>query len=260
MRIGANALIRRCTANIGFLVKNNTQEWYEPAILDYDPKYTINYFSSVLHVVKSEVYATVQFNEYTKDIRVNDRFILGALDFANKENNSVYKVKEVFRFGSLQTTNPNKVPLLMLALDRDVLNLETDLIAMDNDGKMHYIADYYLKKQNQDNNPHQDPDPSGDPSDDPYYLKIEPLVNEIYEGENQDYTCYLYRANEIMDVPVTFNLHLDGTNNEEAYYAWETLGDNVIRVYNTRRYLRADLEITCSVDSSYNVEDLKFYV
>ena len=79
----------------------------------------------------------------TKDIQVNDRFILGALDFDNISNNSVYKAKEVFRFGGLETSNPNDVPLLILALDRDVVNPEDDLIQCDEDGNYHFIANYY---------------------------------------------------------------------------------------------------------------------
>jgi hypothetical protein len=92
-------------------------------------------------------------------------------------------VKEVFRFGALNTKNPNSVPLLMLALDRDVLNLKTDLVEQDDDGVMHYIADYYLKKVNQDNEPNPEQiDPDSDVMN-RYYLKIEPLETVINEGE-----------------------------------------------------------------------------
>lgn len=85
------------------LINNYTTEWYEPAVLDYNPQYTISYFNDVINTPKSETYVYVQFNEYTKNIKMSDRFILGALDFDDISNNSVYKVKEVFKVGAKYT-------------------------------------------------------------------------------------------------------------------------------------------------------------
>ena len=155
IKLGSNSMIRRCNCQLGMLVNNNTTEWYEPAVLDYNPRYTISYFNDVVNTPKSETYVYIQFNEYTKNIKINDRFIVGALDFDNKSNNSVYKVKEVFRVGAKHTTNPNSIPMIVLALERDIINVEQDLISQDEDGTMHYIADYFLKKDkdnNKDNN------------------------------------------------------------------------------------------------------------
>ena len=249
-QLTANTLVRRCNASLGFLIKDRTEEYYEPAILDYDPKYTINRMDNVLNIVKSEIYITVQYNEYTKNIKVNDRFIVGALDFNDLSNNAVFKAKEVFKFGALSTGNPNSVPLMTIAFDRDVVNIDTDLIKQDPDGTMHYIADYYIKKQSKVNNK----EVAG------CYLQLSPDNDVIYQGEEQTYTCTLYSYNGTpIDTDITFNTMLEGTNMPDAYYETAISG-NSITIKNIKRFYKSNLLLSCSVDDSYNVEPLKYFI
>lgn len=248
----ANSIVRRCSVNLGFLTDDHTTEWYEPAILEYDPKYTINRSNNVLNIVKSETYATVQYNEYTKNIKVNDRFILGSLDFNDVSNNSVFKVKEVFRFGALSTDDPNSIPLLTLALDRDLINPDTDLVKQDPDGTVHYIADYYIEKQGKDNN--KDNYNLG------YYLKITPDVPTIYEGDSQTYKCTLYdHYNNDTEVSVDYNLTLPGTTSPSSYYSY-SVSNNQLTITNLKRFYKDDLLVTCTVESSYNVDPLEYKI
>ena len=264
IKLGSNSIIRRCNCQLGMLVNNNTTEWYEPAVLDYNPQYTISYFNEVLNTPKSETYIYVQFNEYTKNIKMSDRFILGALDFENKSNNTVYKVKEVFKVGQRHTVNPNSIPMIILALERDIVNLEQDLISQDEDGTMHYIADYYLKND-KDNNKNDNTD-NGNINDSindnkSYYLKLSPNQTTIYEGEYATYECYMYddQDNQI-DCPVQFNLLLNGTNVPEAYFKYVN-SNNSITITNLRRYFKNDLMLTCSIVSDvYDVEPLSFSI
>ena len=249
-QLTANTLVRRCNASLGFLIKDRTEEYYEPAILDYDPKYTINRMDNVLNIVKSEIYITVQYNEYTKNIKVNDRFIVGALDFNDLSNNAVFKVKEVFKFGALSTDNPNSVPLMTIAFDRDVVNIDTDLIKQDPDGTMHYIADYYIKKQSKDNNK----EVAG------CYLQLSPDNDVIYQGEEQTYMCTLYSYNGTpIDTDITFNTMLEGTNMPDAYYD-TVISGNSITIKNIKRFYKSNLLLSCSVDDSYNVEPLEYFI
>lgn len=248
----ANSIVRRCSANLGFLIDDHTTEWYEPAILEYDPKYTINRSNNVLNIVKSETYATVQYNEYTKNIKVNDRFILGSLDFDDISNNTVYKVKEVFRFGALSTENPNSIPLVTLALDRDVINPDTDLIKIDPDGTTHYIADYYIEKQGKDNN--KDDYNLG------YYLKITPDISVIYEGQSQTYQCALYdHYNNVVETEIIYDLTLPKATTPSAYFDY-SVENNQLTITNLKRFYKDDLRIACTVDSSYNVDPLEYKI
>lgn len=261
VRLIGNSIIRRCNVNLGFLINNNTEEWYEPAIFDYDSKYTINYLNDILNVVRSEAYVTVQFNEYTKNIQVNDRFILGALDPDNISNNNVYKVKEVFKFGALETNNPNSIPLMVLALDRDIINPELDLISFDDNGKAHYIADYYkLKEDKQDNKD----DMPVEPGKTSYYIKCTPIVDTIYQGETQEFECYVYDNNDTrIDRAIIPLFELEGTTQPERYYSFETIDTNHFKVTNKYKYFKSNLQITCKAGPSIppsTVEPLVFDV
>lgn len=248
VHIGSNALIRRCSGELGFLINGKSTEWYEPAIIDYDPKYTINYFAKVLNTVKSECYATLQFNEYTKDIQVNDRFILGALDFDNISNNSVYKVKEVFRFGGLETSNPNDVPLLILALDRDVVNPEDDLIQCDEDGNYHFIANYYSLHK----------DSPVQPIKDQFYIKLEPQVDTINEGETVEFTAALYNDGEQLEDELSIIINLPGCSIPESYFAYQRLDNNHFNIQCIKRYYKSTLEIIITaredIMMTYNIQ------
>lgn len=249
-QLTANTLVRRCNTSLGFLVKDRTEEHYEPAILDYDPKYTINYMDNVLNVVKSEIYVTVQYNEYTKNIKVNDRFILGALDFDDLANNAAFKAKEVFKFGALSTEKPNSIPLMVIAFDRDVINIDTDLVKQDPDGTKHYIADYYIKKQPKDNNKEAEG----------YYIQLSPDNDTIYQGDKCTYTCKLYTSDGTpVEAPITFNTELPSTTSPGSYYSVETTS-NTITIENLKRFYKSDLLLTCSVDASYNVEPLQYSI
>ena len=259
IKMGSNSIIRRCNCQLGMLINGNTTEWYEPAVLDYNPKYTISYFNDVLNTPKSETYVYVQFNEYTKNIKMSDRFILGALDFENISNNAVYKVKEVFKVGAKYTSDPNSIPMIVLALERDIINADQDLVSIDENGTKHYIADYYLKKDNNDN---KDNNTDVDNDDDlSYYLKLSPNQSLIYEGDSVIYECYMYDNNDnIVNHAIHFDTVLNGTTIPESYYRCD-VEDNKITITNLKRYFKDDLILTCSVESdTYDVNPLSFSI
>lgn len=259
IKLGPNSIIRRCNCQLGMLINGNTAEWYEPAVLDYNPQYTISYFNDVINTPKSETYVYVQFNEYTKNIKMSDRFILGALDFEDMSNNAVYKVKEVFKVGAKYTSDPNSIPMIVLALERDIINIDQDLVSIDEDGTKHYIADYYLKKDkndNKDNNTDVDNDDSLS-----YYLKLSPNQSLIYEGDSVTYECYIYDNNDnIVNHAIHFDTVLNGTTIPKSYYQCD-VEDNKITITNLKRYFKDDLILTCSVESdTYGVNPLSFSI
>ena len=190
---------------------------------------------------------------------MSDRFILGALDFEDKSNNAVYKVKEIFRVGSKYTSDPNSIPMIILALERDIINVEQDLISIDPDGTKHYIADYYLKKD-KDNHKYDNTDTDKDDNLN-YYLKLSPNQSLIYEGHSVTYECYLYDSNDIkINQVVNFETILSGTSAPESYYKCD-VEDNSITITNLRRYFKDDLILTCNIISdTYDVEPFLFFI
>lgn len=151
--------------------------------------------------------------------------------------------------------------MMVLALERDIVNAEQDLISRDEDGTMHYIADYYLKKD-KDNNKDDNTDNDNESNDNiNYYLKLSPNQTTIYEGDSVTYECYVYDDNDNkISCPIHFNTSLEGTAIPESYFKCN-INDNSVTITNIRRYFKNDLVLTCSVESDvYDVEPLSFSI
>lgn len=148
---------------------------------------------------------------------------------------------------------------MVLALERDIINVEQDLVSIDENGTKHYIADYYLKR-NKDNNKNNNTDIDNNDNLN-YYLKLSPNQSIIYEGNDASYECYLYDNNDnIVEQNIDFSIFLEGTSIPESYYKY-TIDGNVITITNLKRYFKNDLILICSVNSDlYDVEPLSFSI
>ena len=256
--MGASAILRRCNGTIGFLIKGNTLEWYEPAIIENEFSYTNEDFNSVIKVAQDELYITVQSNVYTNEIMLNDRFIIGALNFHDISKNTVYKVKAVHRMGANSTFNTNEISLIKLVLSLDTINPATDLVVQDENG-IHYIADYYLKfKQDGVSNIQNSQNTTVE--EDMYYLKIEPTINKIAEGQSQQLSCYLYHNQDAIETELTYSFDLPLTNQPNSYYKAVIDDNNHITIYNLHKFFKSDLVITVKANSEHNVKPLTYNI
>lgn len=256
--MGSSAILRRCNGTLGFLVDNKTQEWYEPAIIENEFSYTNNDFNSVVKMAQDELYVTVQSNKYTNDINISDRFIIGALDFDDITKNTSYKVKAVHRIGTDSTFKTNEISLIKLVLGLDTINPQTDLVTIDDNGTPHYIADYYIQKEQSGNNNESDPDENI--STDNYYLQITPVVDMIPEGESQNFECFLKKDQETVETLLTFKFDLPLTDKEELYYSAIVNDNNHFTVHNLHKYFKSDLIVTITAPAEYQIKPLIFEV
>lgn len=250
---GASAILRRCNSTLGFLIKNNTLEWYEPAIVENEFSYTNLDFNTAIKIPQDEIYVTVQYNEYTKKIAVSDRFIIGALDFDNLSNNIAYKVKAVHRLGTNSTYQTNDIAFVKLVLNRDSINLEDDYICQDNNGTIHYIANYYTMYK-------QDGTIVND--DKQYSLQISPQTSIIYEGETVVFECNLYNQGVKIEDTLQYTFELPNTVNDNLYYKIDKIDNNHFAITNLHKYYKSDLIITVSPSDMYidNIQPLTFNV
>ena len=253
VNMGASAILRRCNGSIGFLVDNYTTEWYEPVIIENEYSYTNEDTNTVTKIAQDEMYMTLQYNEYTKNIEVSDRFIVGALNFEDITKNTVYKVKAVRRIGADNTFKNNSISIIKLALRLDSLNPELDLIKLDDNGVAHYIADYYNEKEQTGSTEKKEED---------YYLKILPSEDTIYEGETMSYSCYLYNGENKVEDVFEYSFELPFTDNDASYFKVEKIDNNNFNITNLHRYFKSDLIITIKVSEQYSnfVEPLIFKV
>ena len=141
----SGGILRRCDSFIT-VVSDKGNIHYEPICLETDFKYSSIYYDLSVSIAQGEIYATMQYNKYTKFLKINDRFIIGPVDTIDKYNNTVYKIKAIRRYQGLNTFDLNSIPLVFFALERDDVNPNDnfeDRVAFSN-GK--YREDDYLQK------------------------------------------------------------------------------------------------------------------
>lgn len=247
----ASGIVRRCDNNIAMRLKDGTIH-YEPCILETEFKAINLYYDESIVVPQSQIYMILQYNEYTKKIKINDRYILGATDLEDRANNDVFKVKASVKFKTKTTFNVNNNKLVYLGLDRDSVDERDDLV-----NRVAYQATDNI-------NP-----PVPEPSEDNYEIKLYNQDNkQIYEDkilldEENEYYINVYKNGELLtDCNYTYETDLIGTDKDTFYYDF-IIGDeqNIFSIRNKRTYMKDKLLISCKISNSTLKEDIevKYY-
>ena len=162
-----SCVVRRCNGNIALVgspdrsYQNITEARYEPCIQVTELRYMNKYYNQTLVIPQAEWYVYLQLNYFTNFIKINDRLILGLSDVEDKENNSVYQVKAVVKANSQKTfarnnqTSIEDIPLIILALDKDMAADGDDLInRIPNQAPLYKVEqenpvyEYYIEMEN----------------------------------------------------------------------------------------------------------------
>ena len=122
----ASSVITRCNGTIASTYKDENgvnQIHYEPVISATALSSTNFHFDEAIVTAKADLTMIVQYNQYTMNYYVNQRFIVGP--------NQVYKVSAIQNTNSLTTFKPEDIGLMVLYANFDQLseqdNLETRL-------------------------------------------------------------------------------------------------------------------------------------
>jgi hypothetical protein len=163
----------------------------------------------------------MQLNYFTNHIGLNDRFVVGAIDSESRENNSIYKVKAVIK----STTNKTFVrdiedemestPLVIIALDKDMISPEDDIINRIANGNSIYKT--------------VEEEPVYE-----YYIRVEePSEQRILLTQTEKYEVNLcYNNNIVKDVDFEFTVALNGIieKNWGNYFVFEQTSRNSFTV------------------------------
>ena len=120
----AQQVISRCNGTIGSIwvdENGNKSYHYEPVVQTTDLKTVSMYFSQVAVDPRGSLTILAQHNKYTSQYYINQRFVIGY--------DTVYKVKNIIKTGSLTTYDPYDVGVMQIYLDLDSIgkldNFET---------------------------------------------------------------------------------------------------------------------------------------
>lgn len=256
----SSIVVRRCNSNLMFagsptLNHENITEYHcEPCILEDEFKYINAYMNSVVNINQAEIYATMQYNHFTKNVKVNDRFVIGNTDLEDRQNNTVFKVKAVSKFTGDSTFKVGAIkddidiPLVVIALDRDVLSEQDDLerrVAMQS--ALYKVEDTTEPEQSLPNNEKTD-DEFGvetETKENYEFVVSNDCDNKILLEETGVFVCKLLCNNEEIDVKeVLCVADLLGTEKDSLYFDLVQTDKNVFSVYNKRPYLNDKLLLT----------------
>lgn len=253
-------VVRKCDSILTFVEKNTGEIHFEPVILESETK-NINFWrDETIVLAQGEIIAMMQYNDYTKGIKINNRFFVGATDMRDKANNWIYKVKAVRKYQGETTYDVNSIPLITVILEKDDLGPDDDrLTRVAVNSPVYYNEDF----NNQEENPIiPNPDNTGDVEDlipptidDNYYIKIidkdgNQLTDYILLNETQEYSCFLYNNDELITQDVEIQHDLLSTNNDIYYYDFIQIDGNTFSVHNKKMYLKDQLRIICSVNDA----------
>ena len=234
-----SCVVRRCNGNIAMVgspdrtYQNITEARYEPCIQVTELRYMNKYYNQTLVVPQAEWYVYLQMNYFTNFIKVNDRLILGLSDVEDKENNSVYQVKAVVKANSQKTfarnnqTDIKDIPMIILALDKDVVAEGDDLVnRIPNQAPLYKVEqenpvyEYYIEMENTETEEIIQPD----------------VTTDLMLGETGEFKAYLAFNNEKAEGKhkFEFNAKLGGIKQENWNKYFKCDFDNETGVFTIK--------------------------
>ena len=264
MTATAGGIIRRCNNNIAMKLKDGSIH-YEPCVLETEFKSSNLYYDESIVIPQSQIYMILQDNEYTKKIKINDRYILGATDLEDRANNDIFKVNATVKFKTGTTFDVSDNKLVYVGLNRDAVDERDDLI--------NRVAYQATSNIDPDDKPVVPDDPDV-PIEDNYNVKLFNLDEnkEIYEDkilldEENNYKIIIYKnGEEIKDLSnfeINYISDLVGTDKDEFYYelSFDKDNKNIFSIMNKRTYVKDKLQINILIKSKDMKEDIdkKYY-
>jgi len=278
-------IVRRCDSYLT-IISNTGNIHYEPICLDTDFKYSSIYYDLSISIAQGEVYATMQYNKFTKFLKVNDRFIIGPTDPIDQYNNTVYKIKALRRYQNLSTFDNNSVPLIFLALEKDDIspedNLDTRIVKSNGMYREEDLVQSKIDLIYDSDKVIITVKPKEEPEDlilrdsenailsyikDELMLVINteegiPIDERILLNEKRKYLCYVYKNGQKLEHSIKVETDLLSTDKDDYYYDFEQDSDNSFTILNKKMYLKDELKIRCyyeDVDNNVFVEK-EFFV
>lgn len=205
-----NCIIRRCNNTLNTKLADGTIH-KEPCAIDNDLKYGNIYFNNSVNVPQGTVSVWIQFNNFTKNILVNDRFIIGY--------NQVYKVKSVINYLSDFTFSPDGSPIIKLEMQVDSIlssddfvnrvtqSTETDKVSLTGE------------------------------------ILVTPDINTVSQGRTVSFNCKYY-INSVAQSN-TFVFSVVDTGVPSANYTFTQIDGQNFSIRNNAKYIQSKLRILC---------------
>lgn len=116
--VTASTTVRRCNNVLKFRDSYGAIKT-EPCIIDYEYSGTSPLYDNAINIPSGNLVVVAQYNQNTKDIKINDRFLFGT---------QAYKVKSIKDFQRNATFDNNTTPLVYYTLYKDSESVYDDFV------------------------------------------------------------------------------------------------------------------------------------
>ena len=210
--ITKSCIIRRCNNVVKWVDKSGVVV-EEPCIAGYALKYSNAYYNDLNALPQGTINLTMQNNQNSKRLKINDRLYIGSM---------VYKVKAVNDFLRQETYNEDSNPLIEFMCTVDIEAPENS-----DNGNL-ASSDTENKNASEINNNKQT-------------VVFTPDIKSMIAGASKEVKVYLYNGKHKTDLKFTFSASGVPENN----YVFNVIDDNSFTVTNVSSYLQSPLEIKC---------------
>lgn len=208
-----NCIIHRCNNYLTFINKQNIV-YKEPCVIDPALKFGSVYYNNSVDVPQGAIAIWLQMNDITKDISINDRFLIGY--------NQAYRVKSVINYLSDTSFDEKGSPLIRIEATLDTLQ-DTDDFDERLNGGMPII----------DNTSQQEE-----------YTEISPEDRVVLQGKTTEFSCFRYVNGEATEDTFTFEILND--NVPQSRYVFTVVDDNHFTIQNIKKYMSSPLIVECT--------------
>lgn len=219
-----NCIIHRCNNYLALTDKfGNLHK--EPCVIDPALKYGNIYYNNSVDIPQGSIVIWLQLNQYTKDIYVNDRFLIGY--------NEAYRVKNVINYLSDNTFNVNGSPLIKIEAYLDPIQIGDDFTTRITSNT-----------------------PVVEAQSDATNIGITPINCTILQGITQTFTCNAYVGDSTNSDKFTFELI--SNNIPIDRYEFTIIDDNNFSIKNIKKYTSENLVVKCTNNTNNNFKLFNF--
>jgi hypothetical protein len=206
-----NCIVRRCNNYLTMKDKyGNIHK--EPCVIDPALKYGNIYYNNAVDIPQGTIKIWLQFNSYTKDININNRFIIGY--------NEVYKVKTVVNYLNNYTFDLQGSPLMELDMQLDSIQAGDDFTTG--------LAGATPTLDYAGSNKH---------------IMVSPQNYIVPQGQRRVYECFY--QNETDKSTDTFEFTILSNTIPTERYLYETINGNSFAITNNQKYTKEALPVQC---------------
>lgn len=205
-------VIHRCNNKLKFVDKFENI-YQEPCVIDPALKYGNVYYNNSVNIPQGAISIWLQLNDYTKDIAINDRFVIGY--------NEVYRVRNIINYLSDTTFSADGSHLIRIEAELQAIQPGDNFISGITGGTPIVQTQTTIRS-----------------------IALSPINTTVLQGNTQIFSCNSY----IGDTPTldAFTFEVLINTIPIGRYEYSVIDGNHFSIKNIKKYASENISIKCT--------------